>query len=79
MNKAEIYKDLLIAEQRLEEARAEIEKLQNALRNGDADPAMKRFTIDVPLPLHTRIKTECSRRGLKMADMMREMLEKHFP
>jgi hypothetical protein len=41
--------------------------------------AMKRFTIDVPATLHTRIKTECARRGLKMADMLRELLEREFP
>jgi hypothetical protein len=41
--------------------------------------AMKRFTIDVPLTLHTRIKTECARRGLKMADELRKLLEREFP
>lgn len=41
--------------------------------------AMKRFTIDVPMTLHTRIKTECARRGVKMADMLRELLEREFP
>jgi hypothetical protein len=40
---------------------------------------MKRFTIDVPLALHTRIKTECARRGVKMADVLREMLKREFP
>lgn len=42
-----------------------------------AEP-MKRFTIDVPLTLHTRIKIECARRGLKMADAIRELLEREF-
>jgi hypothetical protein len=41
--------------------------------------ATKRFTIDVPVALHTRIKTECARRGVKMADVMRELLEREFP
>ena len=41
--------------------------------------AMKRFTIDVPVTLHTRIKMECARRGIKMADMLRELLEREFP
>jgi hypothetical protein len=40
---------------------------------------MKRFTIDVPADLHRRIKTECAREGLKMADMLREILETRFP
>ncbi len=40
---------------------------------------MKRFTIDVPASLHTRVKIGCAQRGLKMADVLREMLEKEFP
>ncbi len=40
---------------------------------------MKRFTIDVPVSLHTRIKTQCAMRGVKMADVLREMLEREFP
>jgi hypothetical protein len=40
--------------------------------------AMKRFTIDVPLSLHTRIKVQCATRGVKMADVIREMLEREF-
>ena len=41
--------------------------------------AMKRFTIDVPLALHKRIKSRCAMRGAKMADVLRELLEKEFP
>jgi len=41
--------------------------------------AMKRFTIDVPVSLHTRIKTQCAMRGVKMADVLREILEREFP
>ena len=37
---------------------------------------MKRFTIDVPESLHRRIKAECALRGVKMADFLRETLEK---
>jgi hypothetical protein len=43
-----------------------------------AEP-MKRFTIDVPVSLHKRIKTQCAADGIKMADMLREMLETRFP
>ena len=48
---------------------------------GDRPPAepMKRFTIDVPLALHTRIKSRCALRGVKMADELRELLESRFP
>ena len=41
--------------------------------------SMKRFTIDVPVSLHTRIKTQCAMRGVKMADVLREILERDFP
>lgn len=40
---------------------------------------MKRFTIDVPVELHRRIKTQCAMRGLKMADALRNILEREFP
>lgn len=40
---------------------------------------MKRFTIDVPVSLHKRIKAQCATDGVKMADMLREMLETRFP
>jgi hypothetical protein len=39
---------------------------------------MKRFTIDVPLDLHSRIKVACATRGLKMADVIRDLLERDF-
>jgi hypothetical protein len=43
------------------------------------DPeAMKRLTIDVPASLHARIKSQCALRGVKMADEVRDLLEKHF-
>ena len=40
--------------------------------------SMKRLTIDVPVSLHARIKSQCALRGAKMADEVRELLEKHF-
>ncbi len=40
--------------------------------------AMKRFTIDVPTSLHARIKVACAKRGTKMADEIRTLLEKHY-
>lgn len=62
--------------------------IDNWVANREADapeplPApqepMKRLTIDVPLTLHTRIKTTCARNGLRMADEIRDLLENHFP
>lgn len=40
---------------------------------------MKRLTIDVPLSLHTRIKTQCAMQNVQMADVIRDLLEQHFP
>jgi hypothetical protein len=40
---------------------------------------MKRLTIDVSVDLHTRLKLECTRRGLKIADVVRDLLEREFP
>lgn len=40
---------------------------------------MKRFTIDVPLDLHSRVKVGCAAKGKKMAEVLREMLEREFP
>lgn len=42
-----------------------------------AEP-MKRFTLDVPLGLHRRVKVACAARGLKMADVIRDLLEREF-
>lgn len=49
-----------------------------------AEPAapaerMKRLTIDVTESLHARIKVDCARRGAKIADEVRDLLERHFP
>jgi len=47
------------------------------------DPAkaedMKRLTFDIPDTLHRRIKSQCAAKGVKMADELRGLLEKHFP
>lgn len=39
----------------------------------------KRLTIDLPESLHRRVKMECARRGTKMADEIRNLLEAEFP
>lgn len=46
---------------------------------GAAQGKMKRFTIDMPIEIHRRIKTGCSQRDLKMADWVRQTLERHLP
>ena len=40
---------------------------------------MKRFTIDVPVSLHKRVKSQCAMQNLVMADVIRELLEHRFP
>ena len=40
---------------------------------------MSRFTIDVPESLHRRVKVQCASRRTKMADVMRQFLEREFP
>jgi len=35
--------------------------------------------IDVSVDLHTRLKIECTRRGLKIADVLRDLLQREFP
>lgn len=44
------------------------------VENRVEDEPMKRLTIDVPLSLHTAIKTSCASRGAKIADEVRELL-----
>ena len=39
---------------------------------------MKRLTIDVSGDLHSAIKVECARKGIKMADAIRGLLENEF-
>jgi len=40
---------------------------------------MKRLTLDIPEGLHRRIKSQCAARGVKMVDVIRELLEENFP
>lgn len=40
---------------------------------------MKRFTVDIPVSLHRRARIECLNRGISLADVIRECLEKKFP
>jgi hypothetical protein len=40
---------------------------------------LKRFTFDVTPNLHRRVKAGCAARGIEMADLMREFLEREFP
>ena len=39
---------------------------------------MKRLTIDIPADLHRRFKAECARQEVRMADVIRELLEREY-
>jgi hypothetical protein len=46
----------------------------------EAPPApIKRITVDVSEDLHTRIKVGCAAARVKMADAVREVLERTWP
>ena len=46
-------------------------------RQANQEP-MKRLTIDIPLSLHQKVKSQCALKGDQMADVVRELLERHF-
>ncbi|OIQ87226.1 hypothetical protein GALL_309140 [mine drainage metagenome] len=39
---------------------------------------MKRLTIDIPAALHRKVKAVCATEGVKMADVVRELLVKKW-
>lgn len=43
-----------------------------------APTEMKRLTIDIPAELHANVKSICARRGVKMSDAIRRILEEEF-
>jgi ParG len=43
------------------------------------EPAeMKRLTIDIPLAMHTRLKTECAANRQQIADVVRDLIAGHL-
>jgi hypothetical protein len=42
------------------------------------EPEEQRFTIDVPVALHRRVRAACARRGLKVSSVLRDLLEREF-
>ena len=48
-------------------------------READASPYTARLTIDVTPDLRGRIKVTAFRRGLTVADMLRDLLAREFP
>jgi hypothetical protein len=45
----------------------------------EPEEPMKRFTIDVPVELHRRVRAACAKRGLKTSSVLRDLLEREFP
>ena len=45
----------------------------------EPEEPMKRFTIDVPVELHRRIRAACAKRGLRPSSVLRDLLEREFP
>jgi hypothetical protein len=39
---------------------------------------MKRLTIDIPLAMHTRLKTECAAGRQNIADVVRDLIAAHL-
>jgi hypothetical protein len=45
----------------------------------EATEKIKRMTFDISESLHRRIKSQCAIKGVKMADEIRDLLERNFP
>jgi predicted DNA binding CopG/RHH family protein len=54
-------------------------ELRNITRNWPEREPMKRLTIDIRESLHRRVKVGCAARGVDIAEVMRQLLEKEFP
>ncbi len=39
---------------------------------------MKRLTVDIPESIHRTMKADCAMKGLKIADVIRELLSERF-
>ena len=60
------------------QAAGNVDDWVNDRETAQSEP-MKRLTIDVPLGLHKRIKSQCAMQNLVMADEIRQLLERRFP
>jgi len=47
----------------------------------EAQPSerLQRLTVDIPFSLHRRLKVACAKRGTKISDEIRSLLEQHYP
>ncbi len=53
----------------------------NLITNGDEieKESTARFTIDIPVSLHARIKSQCALKRVKMREEVLSILEEKFP
>lgn len=59
-------------------APANVPPVRTEAKNEAGGEPLKRLTLDIPLSLHAAIKTDCARRGVKMIDDIRPLLEAHY-
>ena len=52
---------------------AEPEKVEQA------EQPKKKLIIELTQEMHTRLKSKCAERGVKMSDIVRDMINKEFP
>ena len=52
---------------------------QNLIAEDTPKEQTARFTIDIPISLHARIKSQCALKRVKMREEVLGILEEHFP
>ena len=52
---------------------------QNLIAEDKPKEQTARFTIDIPISLHARIKSQCALKRVKMREEVLGILEEHFP
>lgn len=46
---------------------------------GTTSMQMTRLTLDLPTDLHRRLKVHCAEQGIRMAEILRTIIEREFP
>jgi hypothetical protein len=64
---------------RTKKSRAETNGLAQATNLPGVKPATKRFTVVIPLNLHTRIKTYCTLHNLDMTEDVTKLFDEKYP
>ena len=65
-------------------AKQDIKNIENWIKDGSKENAPQkkvetvRFTIDIPVELHARIKFKCAMKKVRMKDEIQNLFEKHF-